>query len=389
VAFVPGVVVAAAVFAFNLLGEGARAATDPFSTLSLSPRAVGSLGRALLAVALLGGLFFGVAEARSTELSFDDALRLAREAVERVEPGDELLAAVVRYRSDSHALAKPQKLNFYFRSRGIFEILRVGFPDADQNAMEVQHDDEDSLDYKTMAPLGSWSMAVPRALALGEDAGGRAFRNSSRSWLARVVLVRQSALPVPTYRVLYSSPNAIADPNVDVLLDATQNGEETPELRRGFATLRAEAALGGPVILIGASANWRASVGASGGFGVDRPVGVRYSFMRAEAASDTRVATVSAGAGSGPVVVGSASVRQAALPAAFDIESVLGAVERQGGAELRATWARQGVSDWSANAFADLRTGSFAIIVTYVQIPGPGFVPFRYDLATGRVERTQ
>src|SRR5207247_5600891 len=69
-AFVPGVVVAAAVFAFNLLGEGARAATDPFSSLSLSPRAVGSLGRAILAVALLGALFFAVTEARSTEASF-------------------------------------------------------------------------------------------------------------------------------------------------------------------------------------------------------------------------------------------------------------------------------------------------------------------------------
>jgi hypothetical protein len=111
--------------------------------------------------------------------------------------------------------------------------------------------------------------------------------------------------------------------------------------------------------------------------------------MRADAENDTRVATVSAGAGSGPVVVGSASVRQSSLPVAFDIESVLGVVERQGGAELRAAWARQGVPDWSANAFLDLRTGMLAVIVTYVQIPGPGFVPFRYDLATGRVERTQ
>ena len=389
VAFVPGVVVAAAVFAFNLLGEGARAATDPFSRLSLSPRAVGSLGRALLGVALLGGLFFGVAEARSTEVSFDDALRLAREAVERVEPGDELLAAVVRYRSDSHALAKPEKMNFYFRSRGIFEILRVGFPDADQNGMEVLHDDEDALDYKLMAPLGAWSMTVPRALELGEEAGGRAFRTSSRGWLARVVLTHQGALPVPTYRVMYSSPTAISEPNVDVLVDAAHDGAETPELRRAFATIRAQAALGGPVALVGASANWRAAVGTQAGFGIERPVSVRYSFIRADVATDTRVATVSAGFGSGPVVIGSASVRQTPLPDTVDIESVLGAVERQGGAELRETWSRQGNSDWSANAFTDLRSGTLAIVVTYVQLPGPGFVPFRYDLATGRVERTQ
>src|SRR5204862_7535847 len=57
VAFVPGIVVAAVVFAFNLLGEGARAATDPFSSLSLSPRAVGVLGRSLAVVALVGGVF--------------------------------------------------------------------------------------------------------------------------------------------------------------------------------------------------------------------------------------------------------------------------------------------------------------------------------------------
>ena len=389
VAFVPGVVVAAAVFAFNLLGEGARAATDPFSGLSLSPRAVGTLGRALLGVTILGGVFFGVAEARSTEVSFDDALRLARDAAQRVEPGDELLAAVIRYRSDSHALAKPQKLNFYFRSHGIFEILRVGFPDADQNAMEVQHDDEDALDYKVLVPLGTWSMPAARALALGEEAGGGAFRNSSRSWLARVVLIQQNPLPVPTYRVMYSSPGAITEPNVDVLFDATHDGAETPELRRAFATLRAQAALGGPVVLIGTSATWRAAAGPPGGFGLERPANVRYSFASADPPNDTRVATVSAGVGSGPVVVGSASVRQPPLPGAVDLEDAFGAVEHQGGASLRESWTRQGTSDWSATALTDLRTGTLVILVTYVQIPGPAFVSFRYDPATGRVERTQ
>ena len=66
VAFVPGVVVCAAVFIFNLLGEGVRNATDPFSRLSLSPRGLGALGRGMAALAVVSALFFGVSEARAT-----------------------------------------------------------------------------------------------------------------------------------------------------------------------------------------------------------------------------------------------------------------------------------------------------------------------------------
>jgi peptide/nickel transport system permease protein len=385
VAFVPGVVVAAAVFAFNLLGEGARAATDPFSTLSLSPRAVGALGRGMLGVALISGLFFGVAQARSTELSFDDALRLAREAVERVEPGDELLAAVVRFRSDSHALAKPEKFNFYFRSHGIFEIVRVGFPDADQNAMEVQHDDEDALDFKQMGPLGAWSTFVPRALERAEDDGGRAFRTSTRTWLVRVVLTHQSALPVPTYRVLYSSPNAISDPNVEVLIDATNAGEDTPELRLAFATIRAEAALGGPVGLVSVNAGWRSATGQQGGgFGVERPGSLRYSFMRSDTTEDQRVAFVGS---SGPLVFGSSIPGQRPLPLPVDVEGAFRAVELAGGAALRDEWSREGSSDWLANAFTGIREGRVIVEVTYFRAQGTGSARFHFDVATARVER--
>ena len=130
VAFVPGVVVCAAVFAFNLLGEGMRNATDPFSRLSLSPRGLGALGRGMLAVAVVTGVFFGVSEARSSSLSFDDALRVARESAAKMEPGAPLVAAVVRLRSDAHALERPEKYNFYFRSSGVTPYVRVGFPDT-------------------------------------------------------------------------------------------------------------------------------------------------------------------------------------------------------------------------------------------------------------------
>jgi peptide/nickel transport system permease protein len=391
VAFVPGVVVAAAVFAFNLLGEGARAATDPFSTVSLSPRAVGALGRGLLGLAILGGLFFGVAEARSTEVSFDEALRLAREAVERVEPGDELIAAVVRFSSESHALAKPEKFNFYFRSSGVTRTIRVGFPDADANAMEVMRDIEEQLETDQLGQLDTWSLPYVRALEAGEDGGGRSFRISSRTWVVRIVLTHDKALPVSTYRVMYASQSsATAQPNVEVLVDATRMGPETAELRRAFATIRAQAALGGTVAVVNASANWRSSAAPQGGFGVDRPVGVGYSFVRSDAPEDFRTAFVGSGNAGGQVFVRTGTVRPRPLPGRIDVEEAFRAVELAGGASLREQWSREGWADWSANAFTDVRGESVALVVTYMRLPGPGTpATFRYDVASGEVRRTQ
>jgi peptide/nickel transport system permease protein len=392
VAFVPGVVVAAAVFAFNLLGEGARAATDPFSRLSLSPRAVGSLGRALLAVALLGGLFYGVAEARSTEVSFDDALRLAREAAQRVEPGDELVAAVVRYRSDSHALAKPEKMNFYFRSHGIFEILRVGFPDADQNAMEVQHDDQDGIKVNVLRSLDEWSVPLERALAIGEQ-GGRVFRISSRGWLVRVVLTHQAAFPVPTYRVMYSAPSAESSPSIDFLIDAVTGEFDTRELRFAEATLRAESALGGPVVLAQALGRWsaRSPQGvAGGGFDAERPVGLSYTFIRADLPTDRRTASIGFGAFAQPGIsanVGSRSDRPTPIDVAVDLEAAFAAVEEQGGRALREDWARVS-SAWSATAEVGI-DGFFSAVRVQYGGPERQSATFRYDIATGRAERTR
>jgi peptide/nickel transport system permease protein len=394
VAFVPGVVVAAAVFAFNLLGEGARAATDPFSALSLSPRAVGSLGRVLLGVTLLGGLFFGVAEARSTEVSFDDALRLAREAAQRVEPGDELVAAVVRYRSDSHALAKPEKMNFYFRSHGIFELLRVGFPDADQNAMEVQHDDQDDIKVNVLAPLEEWVIPLEQALAISEDEGCRAFRSSSRGWLVRAVLTRQTAFPVPTYRVQCSAPSAASSPNINILIDAVTGAFDTRELRFAEATLRAEGALGGPVALTQASGRWsaRRPQGApGGGFDADRPVGVFYTFIRADLPADRRTAFVGFGSFAQAGVsasVGSSTVRGTPMGGPIDLEAVFAAVESGGGRTLREDWSRDGATQWSANADIGIDGATSFVRVVYGAPPSRQ-ATFRYDLATGRVERTQ
>ena len=390
VAFVPGVVVAAAVFAFNLLGEGARAATDPFSSASLSPRAAGFLGRGMLGLAILGGLFFGVAQARSTEVSFDEALRLAREAIERVEPGDPLVAAVVRYSSNAHALAKPEKFNFYFRSSGVTRTIRVGFPGADANAMEVMLDIEEQLDSDALRPLEQWSLSYARALEAGEDSGGRVFRVNSRTWVVRVVLTHENALAVPTYRVMYASQAALTTPpNIDVVVDATREGEETSELRQAFAALRAQAALGGPVALVGVNASWN-SLSATQAARADRAASVRYSFMRSDQPADLRTAIVTSGAAGGPVNVGTATVSQVPLPVGFDIEAAFRAVELAGGASVREQWSREGSASWVANAFTNRQADDVIVNITYQRLPGPGTAAtFRYDVRTGEVRRTQ
>lgn len=390
VAFVPGVVVCVAVFVFNLLGEGVRGATDPFSRLSLSPRGLGTLGRGMLAVAILSGVFFGVSEARTISLSFDDALRLARESAAKVEPGAPLVAAVVRLRSDAHALERPEKYNFYFRSSGITPYWRVGFPDGDQNAMETKRDEEDGLVLGT-EPLGAWTASWQDALASAEKAGGQAFRNSTRTWLVRVVLMREPELGVPLYRALYTSGSIGGEASVDVSIDGTTGAPPLPSQQLALARIQARTLLGGPVALTGASANWRSdSPPQFAGFGVERPVSVGYTFVRSDASDDRRIASIFFGTLRG-AQVGQAGVRPAPLPDGFDLLAIFNAVEASGGRELRDSWARTGVPQWSAGAFVISQPNVLSFVqVDYSQLPAFQVnASFRYDMATGKVTRAR
>ena len=387
VAFVPGVVVCAAVFVFNLLGEGVRNATDPFSQLSLSPRGLGALARGLAAVAVVSGLFFGVSEARATSLSFDDALRIARESAARVEPGAPLVAAVVRLRSDSHALERPEKYNFYFKSSGVTPYWRVGFPDGDQNAMETKRDEEDGLLLGT-APLAPWTATWHDALASAEKLGGGAYRNSTRTWLVRIVLMQEPELGIPLYRALYTSGSIVGQPSVDVALDARTG--EAPDFSQQLALARIQARtlLNGPVVLTGAFGQWLSnSPPVLLGFGTDQPVSVNYAFQRADQ-DDRRTANI--GFGSRPGAgVGQTSVRQPALPDSFDLVVVFKAVEAAGGRAVRDEWARSGQTAWLTQAFVVSPPGAAAYVqVDYTQpTTGSPTASFRYDIATGQITR--
>ncbi|MDO8506031.1 MAG: ABC transporter permease subunit, partial [Candidatus Limnocylindria bacterium] len=385
VAFVPGVVVAAAVFVFNLLGEGVRTATDPFSRLSLSPRALGALGRALAAFALVCAAFFGVAEARTTDLSFDDAMTQARAAAERVEPGAPLLAGVIQYSAESHGLARAQKYNFYFRSKGVTATIRVGFPDADQNAMEVKRDDEDGLSYQLMQPLGAVGISASKALQLAEDQGGRFYR-TARTWLTRIVISQDQSLPYPTYRVSYATPSGMSSPALDILLDARSGDSDAPEFRAATARLRAEVLLAGPVALSGVSAGWSSSSAANVvTFGTEKPARLTYNFVRPDLPNDTRVVSVNFGDRPGAFVGNSFPARQQPLGAAVDIEAVFAAVERFGGAAVRAELGK----DWSVNASTTTFTGKLQVSVSYSPPNAQAVATFTYDVATGQITRTR
>ena len=389
VAFAPGVVVGAAVFVFNLLGEGVRNATDPFSRISLSPRALGGLGRAMLAFVLVSGAFFGVAQARATTISFEDALALARAAAASHEPGAPLVAAVVSYRSTVHGIERPETINFYFRSSGVTRVIRVGFPDADQNAMETKLDEEDAFDWPSLLPLHDPTVTARDALAKAEDRGGRPYRSSQRQWLVRLVLLESPDLGGPMLRVAYSAPETPESPAVDVLVDGRTGEVDPPALRLTGARLSAEAALGGPVALAQQGARWLANAPPDlRGFGANEPIEESYGFVRADAPGDRRIATVFFGTHSGVGGVGTLSERPPLLAAPVDLRRAFAAVEAAGGRALREEWARAGLRVWSAGAATQVREGRVVVAVTYVRsvTDQPSF---RYDVATGQVTRTQ
>ena len=383
VAFVPGVVVGLAVFVFNLLGEGVRVATDPFSRMSLSPRALGAIGRGTLAVALVSATFFGVSQARATTLSFDDAQRLARDSMAKVEPDAPLVAAVVSLRSDAHGLERPAKYNFYFRSNGPTAYWRVGFPDGDQNAMETKRDVEDGLTLDASSPLDTAPTVDWRvALGVAEKEGGAQYRASLRTWLIRVVLARDPATGDVYYRTMYTSGSAVT-PTIDSVVDAGTGAPASARLRDATMRQRAQDALGGPVALVSANMFWRNAGDPNGGFGAALPFQVTYGFVRADLPDDRRVVTVFyAQSSQAPPFVTTQQQRPSVIDVAVDLQAAFDRVEESGGSAVRSG------KGWSASAFVQRQSGRVVVLVSYQLFPN-ATATFVYDPATGEVTRTQ
>jgi hypothetical protein len=252
--------------------------------------------------------------------------------------------------------------------------------------MEVRLDDEDGLSYQLMQPLGAVGIPASRALGVAEAQGGRFYR-TARTWLTRIVVSQDESLGYPTYRVSYATPQGLAAPAIDVLIDARSGDTDAPEFRLATARLRAEVALAGPVVLSGISAQWSSSSAPNRvTFGTEKPARLTYSYLRPDLPNDLRVVSVvyDTGGRSG-TFVNTVSPRQRPLDAMVDIEAVFAAVERSGGADARASLAR----DWTANAATQTSTGTLLVSVSYLPVNAEAAATFTYEVATGAITRTR
>ena len=86
--------------------------------------------------------------------------------------------------------------------------------------------------------------------------------------------------------------------------------------------------------------------------------------------------------------IGSSTVRGTPLGVSIDLEAAFAAVEASGGRTLREEWSRDGATQWSANADSGIDGATAFVRVSYGAPPSRQAI-FRYDVATGRVERTR
>ncbi|MGH2449795.1 MAG: ABC transporter permease subunit [Candidatus Limnocylindria bacterium] len=399
VAFVPAVVVALAVFAFNLFAEGLRSASDPRSPRRLSPGSLAVLGRGSLALALVGVIAFGVVTVRSGQLTFDDGLAIATDAARRVEPGAELIAAVARFRSDAHALSRPEKLNYYFRAGERGDLLRVGFLGADANAMDVlRFDRDDDLDFESLGPVGDRAVSWEQALQFAEERGGRAFRIRGDQYVVEVILQQPSGIGTPIYTVEYA--RLVGEPQITVAVNAVDTAAPIPpELQAREAELDARAELNAAVHLLRQTAFWSGPpgtviFGTSGQLaaGIDRASSVNYTFASATP-GDPRVVELrySGPGGLTPAVQSHPPTQLRPLPRTYDLQALVRAIEDAGGRELRDAWERDG-KHWRVNLTLEQEEESTLLgSARYWEITSVGGVTvgaaFTIDPETGEVER--
>jgi peptide/nickel transport system permease protein len=381
VAYVPALVVVAAVFVLNLVGEGVRSALDPHGPHALSPRALGWAARGIAVVIVLGMSGFAFAQVASANgLSYEDGLARARAAAELERPGARFVAGVVVFSSEAHGLDRPAKLNYYFVDpRG--SSLRVGYPDGDPNQAELRFlEDDDGLgDVSSFAPLDETEITWQDALALGEQNGGKLYRSTARSWLARVILRQFPDGPV--YRVRYGPTTSAF--TIETAIDARTGSLDLPlPARLGDIWDQITRRLGAEPILVRVGATW-SSPFSNGGFGPDRPVSRAYYFARAVG---TDVVGVSIRQGGVVEFVPAPFPKTQSLGNAPELQTLFAKVEDAGGRELRAAAERAGSRQWFVFGSLFLSDSGLTFTAQYQTVDR--FTTYTLDVASGVVRQS-
>jgi peptide/nickel transport system permease protein len=376
VAYVPALAVVSAVFAFNLFGEGIRAALNPHDQRALSPRALSRGGRGLAAVVAFSAAAFTVSALGSARgLSYEAGNELAKAAAARERPGSVLVASVMRFGSEAHGLDRPEKLNYYFVDpEG--QSLRVGYVDADASAAEVRRfaDDDGLGAVSSLAPLDDSVIRWPEALAIAERQGGETYRSLRRVWFLRIVLQQSSIGPI--YRVRYGG-NAVS-PGFEIPIDARTGNTNLPmDIRLGPTFNELRQRLGGDPVLARMTSTWRVS-GPTAGFGPKAPSGWRYDFIRADGGDQTWIVMLGVGRPAELRSVGGPG--PAPLSELIEVQPLFDQIEAFAGRSLRGRWG-----DWFASGTLERVNGELRFTVLY--FAGPERAQFQMDVATARIQR--
>ena len=201
------VVIAAAVF--GLLGDGLRAASDPFSARRLRPATFGMLAKVLTGALCFSAVGFLGANVRSTPLSMEEGRSLSAVAAQTTWPGSAFVAAVARYVSPTNGFERPDRLTYYYRNERN-EVLRITYVNADRYAADIhEYETEDGLDFSTLRPLPSGLASYRSPATTANDAGGGRLRADLGAGIVRAILTWPNDREAPTYMVTIGRPTAL------------------------------------------------------------------------------------------------------------------------------------------------------------------------------------
>ena len=197
----PAVFIVLVATAFGLLGEGLRAASDPFSAHRLRPATFGIVSKVLAGALCFGTVGFIGINVRTSALTLEEGRAVAAATAQRIWPDSVYVAAVARYVSPTGRFERPDRLTYYFLNERN-EVLRITYLKADRFAADVREfESEDELNFAALRPLPSGLSSYAEPTTTANDAGGGRLRADLGAGIVRAVLTWPKDRDAPTYAI--------------------------------------------------------------------------------------------------------------------------------------------------------------------------------------------